>query len=191
MRSVPAALLVLAVLAGCSSSPSRGERKVLRKQDMPHAVDARNYVILGSGVSGSGQPDLAIFPDLAERGYSTIINLRFEREHDAEAEREAADAAGLHYVNLPISRYALGLREAAQLKQAISSAPNGSILIHCGSGNRVGALWGLMQAYETGMELDEAIAYAQRSGYRGDWADPRFEEALRPLDPRERVRWED
>ena len=120
-----------------------------------------------------------------------MINLRTSEEYDEKAEADAVEAAGMDYVQIPISRTRMNLADAAMLQEALDRAPSGAVLIHCGSGNRVGALWGLMRAWQEGDDADAARAIGQKSGYRGDWADPRFQDALRPLDPAEPGKWDD
>ncbi|KAA3611696.1 MAG: hypothetical protein DWQ01_06325 [Planctomycetota bacterium] len=157
------------LLAGCSSSGSFGDApaSVLdRDVELPRAVEARNFTILAPGVAGAGQPDLATIESLPTKGYRTLINLRTSGERYPAEEAETAEAAGLHYVEIPVSSRTFGLLQAKQLEEALEGAPEGAVFIHCGSGNRVGALWGLYRGLVEGLAPSEAVAAGYRAGMR-------------------------
>lgn len=131
---------------------------------LPSWVEAPNFIVLQPGIVGSGPPALTEIPELKERGYSTIINLRQANEPGVADERAAAEAAGLHYVSIPLSGSNFALADANFLRAALAEAPAGDVLLHCGSGSRVGALWAMAVAVEQGLAPNDARALALRSG---------------------------
>jgi uncharacterized protein (TIGR01244 family) len=117
-------------------------------------------------VSG-GQPDAADWGRLRNAGVTRVINLRTPDEmagRDAAAE---ARAAGLDYVSMPIDGAADVTPAAADALWArLHDARDGRILVHCASGNRVGALLAL------GAVRADAMRRRRRSpwGARRAWA---------------------
>ena len=113
-----------------------------------------------------GQPTLAQVAALAEEGVRTVINLRAPEEPvDFEEAAEVA-ALGLHYIALPIAGAAdLDAARVRQFGTALDEARRqGGVLIHCASGNRVGALVALDEAFNRGASLQDALAQGRAAG---------------------------
>jgi uncharacterized protein (TIGR01244 family) len=111
-----------------------------------------------------GQPDAPAWPQLAEAGVRTVVNLRPVAEMAGRNEAAEVASAGLTYVNVPIGGPDnLGRDEVAALWSALESS-SGPVLVHCGTGNRCGALLALAEAWHRGSTPDEALAFGQRAG---------------------------
>lgn len=156
-------------LASCTSPGENGRELDPRAADraangLPSYVDASNFTVLQPGLAGSGPPVLAEVSEMKQRGYSTIINLRLSGEPGVAEERAAAEAAGLNYVSIPLTGSNFALADAYLLRAALTDAPPGSVLLHCGSGARAGALWAMTCAVEQGLAPADAQALALRSG---------------------------
>ena len=93
-----------------------------------------------------------------------MIDLRTDNEPGFAAERAAVEAAGLRYIHIPVAGIGFDLTDAAKLRDALADAPEGHVLLHCRSGGRAGALWGLAQGFDQGMLPAEAAALAKESG---------------------------
>ncbi|MDA1260869.1 MAG: sulfur transferase domain-containing protein, partial [Planctomycetota bacterium] len=168
-------LLVLAALTSCSQTV-RQERMAASESecdccsgmagaaDLPAWVDAPNFQILTERVAASGPPTLEAVAGLRERGYGMVIDLRTAQEPGQAEERAAAEAAGLRYVHIPVAGSGFDLTDAARLRDALASAPDGKVLLHCRSGGRVGALWGLAQGFDRGLTPNQAAEVAKQSG---------------------------
>lgn len=80
-----------------------------------------------------------------------IINNRFDREEPAQpasaAEEDAARAAGLAYVHIPVTSTDMTDEIVWRFKNAIDHAP-GPVLAHCRSGARSFYLWLLSTALD-------------------------------------------
>jgi uncharacterized protein (TIGR01244 family) len=114
-----------------------------------------------------GQPEPDAWPALAKAGVTTVVNLRSATETPGRDEAGEVRAAGLTYVNLPVDGAdKLGPNEVGALWQALESAP-GPVLVHCGSGNRCGALLALAEAWHRGGSPEEALAFGRQSGLTG------------------------
>jgi len=146
--------------------------------DLPAELQLRNFVVISTRVAGGGPPTLAQITEMKNLGYSSIINLRNTGEPGLAEEEAAAHAAGLHYVHIPVSGATASLTNAKEVLDALNNAPDGKILLHCASGNRVGAIWGMARAIEDGLTVEEATAVARRAGMRSDGLAARIDSEL-------------
>jgi uncharacterized protein (TIGR01244 family) len=115
----------------------------------------------------SPQIDLADVEEARARGFSTIINNRPEGEADDQTAgpdvAEAARAAGLEYVAIPVTHAGFSEDQVASMAAALSEA-QGPILAYCRSGTRSTLLWSLAQAMQ-GRDLETIASEAAGAGY--------------------------
>ncbi len=90
----------------------------------------------------SGQPSLKDFKKLKEQGFASIINLQPKSEFDEGPQVKLIKSLGLNYKNVPFKSGADLTTELMNkiTKTVVSLRPQGKVLIHCRSGNRVG-IW--------------------------------------------------
>ena len=118
------------------------------------------------GITSSGQPDEKEFSLFAEAGYVAVVDLRGPAEDRGLDEGAALDQLGLEYVVLPLSSPdAISFENAAKLDQILAGY-DGPVLVHCGSGNRVGALLALSKSLQ-GADDDAALQYGRSAGMTG------------------------
>jgi uncharacterized protein (TIGR01244 family) len=90
------------------------------------------------------QPKPTDFQELRRLGFTTIVNNRPDGEDPNQlgsaAEEEAARAAGLGYVHIPVTSAGMTDDDARLLKKTIEQAP-GPVVAHCRSGARSFYLW--------------------------------------------------
>lgn len=112
----------------------------IQKQEVP---GIRNFTRVDATVACAGATEDAAIPGLAGLGYKSIINMRLATEEgvDIETSRAAAEAAGLRYIHLPFNGREPDVRIADAFIAAVTDPVNQPVFIHCGSANRVGALW--------------------------------------------------
>ena len=174
MPMTKAPLLLASLLLGaasCSSSENTTGSEMdavglmFASAEPPQEVDIMNYTILSTQVAGGGAVSPEQVASLPEKGYSTIINLQFEREDGVIAERDAAEAAGLTYVSVPVGGSDFTLEHAKQVSDAIA-ASSGHVLLHCRSGGRVSAIWALTRAIDEGLTPEQAGRVAAEEGCR-------------------------
>lgn len=108
------------------------------------------------------------FAALAKEGFRTVINNRPENEGpdqipDPQA-RQLADAAGLAYLQIPVTSQSLGPEAIARFGQALNEE-QGPILAHCRSGTRSTLLWALSQAEAGTFSVEEIMERAAKAGY--------------------------
>nr|WP_251006624.1 protein tyrosine phosphatase family protein [Stenotrophomonas sp. ISL-67] len=111
----------------------------------------------------AGQPTAAQLHQSAAAGITTVIDLRQPGEARGFDETATTTALGLHYVRIPVAG-AAGLTPAnVQALQTALTQANGPVLLHCASGNRVGALLALMKAQQ-GASVGDALQFGREAG---------------------------
>ncbi|HEX9793474.1 MAG TPA: sulfur transferase domain-containing protein [Planctomycetota bacterium] len=166
-RSSLSVAFALALGAVSCSAPGSSDR-ALGAGELPPPVPVENFTILAPGFAGSAQPGNDAFAAMHEAGYVAVLNLRTAAENEGRGEEQAASDAGLTYVGLPLSGSAISLADGVRFGNVLATLPPGPVLIHCGSGNRVGAAWALWRAVEEGLTPDQAEAEARRAGVTSD-----------------------
>lgn len=115
------------------------------------------------GLYSAAQPLPEHWDGVAAAGVTTVINLRPDAELAGRDERGEVAQAGMRYVQLPMAgAEGITAENADALMQALQQA-DGPVLVHCASGNRVGALLAIGAA-RAGLPLEEAIAYGRSAG---------------------------
>jgi uncharacterized protein (TIGR01244 family) len=117
------------------------------------------------GMTSAGQPDEAALKIFAEQGYATVIDLRTEGEDRGMDEAAVVEGLGMTYLTLPIDRESINFDSARALDQLIGNSA-GPVLVHCGSGNRVGALLALRKSL-AGADDATALEYGKEGGLTG------------------------
>lgn len=110
-------------------------------------------------------PDMVA--EIAAAGFVGIVNNRPDGEEfgqpEAAAVGAAAAAAGLSYVEIPITHAGFSHPQIDAMVQALESA-TGPVLAYCRSGTRSCNLWALAQA-KLGADPDTLIAKGAGAGY--------------------------
>ncbi len=115
------------------------------------------------GITVSGQPGADALKVFADSGYTTVIDLRGVEEPRGLDEAQVVESLGMQYLQLPIEKAEdVSFENAELLSSLIEQAP-GPVLVHCGSGNRVGALLALAQRAD-GKSIEESVEYGVSGG---------------------------
>jgi uncharacterized protein (TIGR01244 family) len=159
---------LLLVVGACSAEEAGDEvaEDAVQQAAEPEPTAAaepafRNAILVEDALAG-GQPTEDELAALAEQGFETVINMRMPDE-DATTE-EVAEALGMNYVSLPIDGSAGLTEENAIAFAELLGELDGPAVVHCGSGNRVGAMYALKAFYVDGMSPEEALAVGQEAG---------------------------
>lgn len=128
----------------------------------PLKVDLENVIEAGvvqpvDGITSAGQPDEAAFKIFADSGYAAVIDLRTDGEDRGLDEEAVVQGLGMDYLSFPIGSDGISFENARALDEALN-AYDKPVLVHCASGNRVGALLALRASLNgaddaTAMEL--------------------------------------
>ncbi len=114
----------------------------------------------------AGQPapeDLAL---LKERGVKTIISVRHADEIDWD-EASAAAKYDMTFIHVPFQGDAELTDDVFdKVLSALRTRENGPTVFHCGSANRVGAIWYVHRVLDEGVDADIAEQEAKQVGLR-------------------------
>ncbi|QCO68726.1 hypothetical protein E5843_05390 [Luteimonas yindakuii] len=119
------------------------------------------------GIHSGGRVSADDLPALRAAGIRHVINLAPAAETPGFDEAAAVRAAGMRYDSLPIAGAADLDREAVVAFDLLLQAADGLTLVHCASGNRVGALAALRAAWLHGADEEAAVEEGRRWGLRG------------------------
>jgi len=111
-----------------------------------------------------GQPSESELTSLAEAGYKTVISLRGQGESSGFDEPSVLEGLGLAFRPIPIGGPAdLTFANAARMRAILDDTSAWPIVVHCASGNRVGALFAI-DAAASGLSTEEAITKGRAYG---------------------------
>lgn len=184
MKPSRALVLVLLILAG-GPLLGAGEEPASAAQDaaelLPNGRAPLPRVVTG------GQPSPEQLSALAAAGFRTVVNLRAEGEPSPVADPAAAvEELGMRYVHIPVAGVeGLDRGNARALAEVLADETAYPVVIHCASGNRVGALLALEAAWIGGADPEEALELGLDAGLTR--LEPRVRELLElpPAEPPE------
>ena len=153
---------VLAIVAGCAGDAVRPPPRPAAYVDVA-AVAKTGTVDAGAGVASAGQPGAAALEAFAAAGYVAVIDLRGAGEDRGFDEPAVVERLGLEYLSLPVPSPAAVTFENAEKLDRLLAGIDGPVLVHCASGNRVGALLALRESLN-GADAEQAVAYGRQAG---------------------------
>ena len=124
----------------------------------------------------AGQPTEEGFSLLAERGVTVVVNLRPDAEMQRAVDFDEAtlvESLGMEYVHIPMTPSTFSADDVARL-QAVIYRPGAiprepfTLVIHCRSSNRCGALWAAFLHDDYGFDESKAIQYGKSAGLRSE-----------------------
>ena len=152
----PLLLAVAFATAGCASTAS------------PTALPAISDAVSPTpGIVSAGRLVPADIARLKGSGIRHVIDLTTDAETPAFDEAAAVRAAGLRYSNLPLRGATDLTRENVRAFDALVDGAERPLLVHCASGNRVGAMAALRAAWIEGRPTGEALAIGRAWGLKG------------------------
>lgn len=118
------------------------------------------------GIITSGQPEADHLKALATLGYTAVIDMRTDSENRGFDEKAQLEELGMDYVLLPVSgRDGINFDNARALDRILSDHAGQKVLVHCGSSNRVGAIFAL-RASLAGDSDTEALEIGRSAGLK-------------------------
>lgn len=136
-----------------------GRIEVIEKEQI---MDVINWMQVEPGVYSAGQPQTANWQEIAAGGVKTVVNLRPLSEQPDES--DDVESAGMKYLHLPIaSPNAVTDEVAERLMEWVSANKADGVLVHCASGNRVGALFALGEFLQHG-DVNAALQRGRQAG---------------------------
>ena len=129
-------------------------------------VELRNRMDPSDGLTTSGQPDAVGFKTLADSGYKTVIDLRLATEDHGLDEQKTVESLGMSYISIPVAGENGVTYENASVLDRFLDGVDGPVLVHCGSGNRAGALLALREKLN-GAKNEAALEFGRDAGLTG------------------------
>ncbi|MGH7569619.1 MAG: hypothetical protein ACREL9_11765 [Gemmatimonadales bacterium] len=127
------------------------------------------------GIVTGGQPAEHHLAALKAAGCEVVLDIRDPMEPRPIRTPEAIRAAGLDYVNIPVSQASLNDQTLQKVRETVQGlAGKRRVFFHCGSGNRVGATLIPYLMLDQGFAEADAVSTAMRIGTRSaeliEWA---------------------
>lgn len=172
------ATLTLVVLATASCSETREDTGQKDRSAVPGAAtgttleaaelgETRNVHAIGKNLL-CGQPTEAEFAIAKERGIQVVVNLRTDGEIDWD-EAAVVEQLGLEYEHIPFRAPETLTDEVFDnVRDVMRQADEKPVMIHCGSANRVGAVWLTHRVLDEDVPLEQATEEAKEVGLRDD-----------------------
>ena len=133
--------------------------------DQAPLIEIHNAKRVFPGILSGGQPTDAQLVAAQAKGFRTVINLRTAGEMQGSNEADVVHELGMNYITIPVAGAAGINRENRQaLVAALADSSQYPVLVHCASGNRVGALFALDAASGGQLPVEEVMAIGMQAG---------------------------
>jgi protein tyrosine phosphatase (PTP) superfamily phosphohydrolase (DUF442 family) len=135
-------------------------------EPMQAITGVTNACLLTPNVAGGGQPSASNLAALGAAGGGIVLDLRDPMEPRPLDEPAVASAAGLEYVNIPVTGSTQTDTTIDRIRDVLRGAGGRTVFVHCGSGNRVGAALIPYLILDQGFDEEDAVNQAMRVGLR-------------------------
>lgn len=99
-----------------------------------------------------------------QQGVTLVVRLRAEGEPLQAEQAEWAEQLGMQLVHIPVAGAAGLTQDNARALDAALAQNEGRALVHCGSGNRAGALLALRAFYVQQLAPEQALQLGEDAG---------------------------
>ncbi|PNK59713.1 beta-lactamase hydrolase domain-containing protein [Psychrobacter sp. FDAARGOS_221] len=152
--------------AGSSDEKSEQKAEPSLQQLLEPVLDKALFPDANTVVSG--QLSEEVIDKLAEAGIEHVINLQPESELTFD-EKAAVEAHGMAYTHLPIAKTDdLKQLNLLEFDKALRTHHGKKTLLHCDSGNKVGAVVALRAGWLRGRKMDTAMQRGKDHGLQQD-----------------------
>ena len=144
-------IVLLAIFIGVITSVSAHEHASVSDLKIKNLYQPNEHIL------ASGQPDQTSFSEIAKTGVQVVVNLRPAKEQDWD-EKATVESLGMSYINLPVAgAEGVTFENAKKLESILNDLEGKKVLVHCSSGNRVGALTALNAFKQNGENIEAAL----------------------------------
>ena len=164
MRTPLVLLSVLWMTTGCTKKDAKVEAFKPQVPTSKIEPDHHGLKEFQPGLLMGGQPTKQMLTELANAELKSVIDLKGPRESAGFSEAIETKKLGLMYHSVPIrSKADITWAQAIHLQRLLEETEK-PVLVHCQSGNRVGALLALIAMVENGHNLSQAIEFGKQHG---------------------------
>ena len=160
-------LLLAIVLAGFQSLPTR-----VHSQTASASINIENFGMLNENYYRGSQPNASQLADLKKLGVKTVIDLRKDKVEKAS---EWARAAGLQYINIPLTTKRAATEEQTTYFLSLVNDPaNWPVYVHCKGGrHRTGEMTAIYRVTQDGWTADQAYQEMKKYDFENGFFYPR------------------
>ncbi len=160
------ALFIVVNVFASNNDMDMQSRSFIRQVVGSPLISLPNGQVPFDGILTGGQPTFDQIKQAAETGFKTVVNLRTDNElPDPAQERSWVEDPGMQYIHIPVVvTGGLTPQNAKVLAGVLSKSENYPMIVHCKSGERVGALFALKAFHIDEKEIEEALAIGERAG---------------------------
>ena len=171
-RSTPTTVVALFVgivisAPGCALSEPQQAQTAAPSTAVASQADPaellRNGRLTDDGILVGGQPTPEQLETLRDLGYRILVNLRMPQE-SGTTDPALVETMEMDYVSIPIGGAETVNEANAQRLAEVLEKAEGGVVVHCASGNRVGALFAMKAFYVDGKSPEEALAVGRAAG---------------------------
>ena len=136
------------------------------KAGSPSPINLTNARVPFDYIVTGGQPTFDQLKKASELGFKTVINLRTDKEQPSPAQELSwVEELGMKYVHIPVAgARGITLENTKALASALLNPEDYPLIVHCKSGNRVGALFSLKVFYIDEKSTIEAVKIGEKAG---------------------------
>ncbi len=166
IRSLSVTFIALFVASSVYADNIAMQKESFIRQVSSPLINLPNLQVPFDGVLTGGQPTSSQLKQAAETGFKAVINLRTDNElPDPAQEKVWVEGSGMRYIHISIS-VAEGFtpQNAKVFAEALSKQENYPLIVHCKSGERVGAMFALKAFHIDEKEIEEALLIGERAG---------------------------
>ncbi|MBI4606875.1 MAG: hypothetical protein HY721_33335 [Planctomycetes bacterium] len=161
--AIPFALGAALGLASCAGA---GGQKAALGQLEPASCGSVKNIHAHQGVFLASQPSEEDLKLVKEKGVKAVVSLRRRQEIPWDEEMLVRDL-GMEFHSLPFHEPAELTDEVFDsVRKLLEDPSKRPLLLHCGSANRVGAVWLPHRVLDGGLSYEDALAEAKAVGLR-------------------------
>jgi tyrosine-protein phosphatase SIW14 len=174
--NVPAAALALALGLATSAAAAPGSAHASRSDVVASAVRIDNFGQVSTVLYRGSQPHSRDYADLKSLGVRTIVNLTGD-DGDPN-ERSMAEAAGIAYVNIPMSMHVAPTpAQIAQFLALVNDPASQPVYVHCvGGRHRTGVMTATYRMTDQGWSADKAFKEMKQYNFGPSFLHPEFKD---------------
>lgn len=154
---------LMTVLAGTALLVTLADAGAQTPQTYPGVT---KFTRVDAVVACAGATEISALEQLKKDGFVAVINLRPASEPNANVEQSEARAKelGLKYIHIPFNGQAPEASAVDTFLARVADRSNQPVFIHCGTANRVGAMWLTKRVLQDGYTIEKATAEAKAIG---------------------------
>jgi len=167
-------LFVAIILAGCANPHSHQVISTDHLEPYPFGTITRLHTLGGVFLASQPKPD--DFRLAKQRGIKTVLNLRLPEENPGFDETKLLNELGIAYHNVGYKGPEMLTDKVINYVRTLLNDPgNKPLLVHCSSGNRVGAIWLAHRVIDGNLEYHNALQEAKIVGLKS----PAYEQKVK------------